>query len=277
MQLKHCLLIDNVEDRNSLLTVLQTTKTIMTLTISNPVLDWADFNNGIMIFGGKREMDGVQLVLGQTLGLTDMDENVTMCPNLAVTPVQRVVEAVTDTPVAQPVHIRIDNDSAPTSAQMDAMFQEALPAFNPDVVSPRDDTYDSRREIATNELQILVGRHMAGDTQWETHYNRRMIQLEPTESNSGTITREEQMVFSEERNPRRWNLAKCRYNGSRYYLSYLVPPTANLFDTLRVVGGVHDGEAPEVLEICTFNTEAYWRELRHLMHRQAEFLREMAC
>lgn len=287
MQLKSSLMISNIEDERTLLFVLKTTKCVISFTKPSVTLDWFYHNSDFMIIGSNEEIEITKCTLAQTLGLVMEDDcDVTLCPRVNATgpvTVQNVVsEPVQNVVPESPV------DSAPSEATIDDMMRDAQPvmAFNEtsplsDISGSQHDNYSARRALADQEMDALIlhqmSGQMTGDTQWTTLFNRRSMVLTPTESNSGTISTEEQITFSEERNPRRWNLAKCRYNGSRYYLSYLVPPSANINDTLRVVGGINDGATPEVFEICVFNTEQYWRELRHLMHRQAEFLREMAC
>lgn len=324
MNLKKCLFIDNIAtNRESILVVLKTTKTIMTLTIGAPVVDWCDFNNGILVYGNDREMQGMELVLGQTLGITTEDAEISMCPNL-VTPIHQPVNemanvavmshpVVDHTETVQRVASELGNitvggavgvvgsvngagnipvervsvsdtpiDSAAvvqrisgyeTGALLNAMRAYYEPS---NLGSDEEESYEIRRHTAERERHNL--EQVQHTNEWRLEFNRRNIQLIPTESNSGTISPEEQAEYSENFNPRRWNIAKCSYGtSSRFYLSYLVPPTATIEDTLRVVGGPHDGATPTVREICVFNTPEYWKELRHLMHRQADYLREMAC
>lgn len=283
MNLKSCLMINNIEHKDTVVFVAKTIKTVLMFTRSCVTFEWFDYNNdGMIIVGSQDEIEIARLTFGQTLGLTVADDEVTMYPTIGqfhnvtingsdqvVVPVSQVGSTIAGgIPTSIPTDAPAVIDATPTNdahASMGRML--AAP-----IVS---DSYTDRQNIARTEMEFLSARQLEGDTRWTTTFNRRMMALTPTESNSGTISCEEQILFSEERNPRRWNIAKCRYGNSRYYLSYLVPPTADMQSTLRVVGGVHNNETPDVVEICVFNSEPYWRELRHLMHRQAEFLREM--
>lgn len=148
------------------------------------------------------------------------------------------------------------------------------------LTSDGEPNLDGRRTTAGTERSFATvweGASVLDDStraQWQLVNERLNDVPQPTESSSGSISVEEQITFSEVQNPRHWNLVKCSYGGSRYYLTYICPPSVNPFDTLRIVGGIHAEDTPEIREICVYNSEPYWRELRHMMHQGVTSLRE---
>lgn len=282
MRLTNCVFIEdiNAEEEKQLTLVLQTTKSVMALTQSLPTLAWHFKDNTLSVFGPDNELDIARLALRNSLGLIPdgsavdrQDSPFDLAPTTTNVDTGAFTNGWTDEEIAhhQEEYARV-NGYAQNSLRRIGCPTPLLSNGNPD---------EARRETMVNEIielsqTFLLNPFLDNDirVEWQTEFNRLTDAPIPTVSSTGSFTAQEQIDYHLKHNPQNWNLVKTRFNGSRYYLSYLCPPSVDMATTLRVCGGRNADRVPEQFEICVYNTEPYWRELRHLMHREAPYLRE---